>query len=164
MKKFVKTVCCLLILIALATLVLTPIIAYASPPTEMSGTYTFIHTSILDIRQAGGNTIIKDVTNQDLDGDIIGSAIFERTLILHSSGKYNIQGIDTITASVGDRSGTLTLRITGTGDMIAGTVQGKWTILSGTGELANLRGQGVLTGVSNVAGSYSGQIHFDPDK
>ena len=163
MKKFVKTVCFLLTLIALSTLVLAPATANASPPTEVSGTYEFVKTSILDIRQAGGNTIIKDVANLDQYGDIEGSAIFERTIILHSDGKYNVQGIDTITASVGDKSGTLTLWITGTGDMIAGTVQCKWTILSGTGELANLRGQGTLTGVSNVAGTYSGQIHFDPD-
>lgn len=163
MKKIVKTICCLLTLIALVTLALAPATANANPPAEVSGNYVFGNTTILEVRQASGNTIIKDVTNQVVNGDIAGSAIFERTFILHSSGKYNIQGIDTITASVGGRSGTITLRIAGTGDLIAGTVQGKWTILSGTGELANLHGQGTLTGMSNVAGTYSGQIHFDPD-
>jgi hypothetical protein len=35
---------------------------------------------------------------------------------------------------------------------------GQWTIVSGTGELANLRGQGV----SYTDGTYDGQVHFDP--
>lgn len=35
---------------------------------------------------------------------------------------------------------------------------GQWTILRGTDELANLRGQGL----SYLDGSYDGQVHFDP--
>lgn len=35
---------------------------------------------------------------------------------------------------------------------------GQWTILKGTGGLANLRGQGL----SYTDGTYDGQVHFDP--
>lgn len=35
---------------------------------------------------------------------------------------------------------------------------GQWTILRGTGELSNLRGQGM----SYIDGTYDGQVHFDP--
>ena len=35
---------------------------------------------------------------------------------------------------------------------------GQWTLLRGTDELANLRGQGL----SYPDGSYDGQVHFDP--
>ena len=163
MKKFVKTICCLLILIALTVLALTPVTAYASPPTEVNGTYTFGNTTILEVRQAGGNMIIKDVTEQSLYGDVTGTAIFERTFILHSNGKFNVQGICTVTVTEGDRIGTFTERVVATGDVITGTVQGTTVILSGTGDLANMHGQGTITGVSNVAGTYSGVIHFDPD-
>ena len=163
MKKFVKTICCLPILIALTVLALTPVTAYASPPTEGSGSYEFGNTTILDVRQAGGTMIIKDITEQVLEGDVTGTAIFERTFILHSNGKFNVHGIVTATAIVGDRSGTYTQRAVAKGDMTTGTVQGTTVFLSGTGDLANIHGHGTITGVSNVAGTYSGKIHFDPD-
>jgi hypothetical protein len=35
---------------------------------------------------------------------------------------------------------------------------GQWTILKGTGDLANLRGKGL----SYIDGTYDGQVHFDP--
>jgi hypothetical protein len=35
---------------------------------------------------------------------------------------------------------------------------GQWTILSGTGDLASLRGQGM----SYTDGTYDGKVHFDP--
>ena len=163
MKKFVKTVCCFLILLALTVLIVTPATAYASPPTEVNGTYEFGNTTILEVRQAGGNTIIKDITEQCLYGDVTGTAIFARTFILHSNGMFNVHGICTVTVTEGDRIGTFTERVVATGDIITGTVQGTTVILSGTGDLANIHGHGTITGVSNFAGTYSGKIHYDPD-
>ena len=160
MKRILSLTC---VLVGLAALILGPATAYASPPAEVSGTYEFGTTTVVDVRHAGGNTIIRDITSQELDGDITGSAIFERTFILHSSGKFNVQGVSTVAASVGDRSGTYTMKIVAAGDATTGAVEGKYVVLSGTEELANMRGQGTLTGISNVAGTYSGQLHFDPE-
>ena len=164
MKKFVKTICCLLILIALTVLALTPVTAYASPPTEVSGTYTMDSITTLEVRQAGGNLIIKDEVKQTLYdpyGVVTGTSIFERTFTLHSNGKFNVQGICIVTPSMG--VGTYTQRVVATGDMTTGTVQGTTVILSGTGYFTNIHGHGTITGDPNVGGTYSGKIHFDPD-
>ena len=159
MKRILSTVC---VLLGLAGLVLIPATVHASPPTAVSGEYEFGDRVVVEIRQAGGNTIIKDVSGMTLAGDIEGSMVFERTFILHGDGKYNVKGIVTAIASVGGRSGTYTQRVVATGDLTTGTVQGTYVIISGTGGLANMRGQGTLTGISNVAGTYSGQVHFGP--
>lgn len=68
------------------------------------------------------------------------------------------------TGSVLGRSGTLTIRIQATIRPVEGVV-GTWTILGGTGELADLHGQGSVTAgpaLPVVIVDYSGQVHFDP--
>jgi hypothetical protein len=54
----------------------------------------------------------------------------------------------------GDHSGTLVFNLVPFGR----NGLGQWTILKGTGALANLRGQGL----SYPDGTYAGQAHFDP--
>jgi len=39
---------------------------------------------------------------------------------------------------------------------------GHWVILSGTNDLANLRGQGTFQSTEPGAGTYSGQTHWEP--
>jgi hypothetical protein len=42
-------------------------------------------------------------------------------------------------------------------------MNGHWRILKGTGELANLHGQGTWAAVTPpLVYSYEGQVHFDP--
>ncbi len=160
MRRLVSTIC---FLVGLTALLLVPATAYASTPIEVDGTYVFTSRVVVDVRQAGGNTIVKDVVGLDVTLGVTGSATFERMVIIHADGEYEVHGIITYdTATVLGRSGTLTERFDGTGVM-GGAVQGRWVILSGTGGLANMQGQGTLEGAANVAGVYSGQVHFDPD-
>jgi hypothetical protein len=56
--------------------------------------------------------------------------------------------------TVDGHEGTLVFNLVSFGN----TDFGQWTILSGTGELANLRGQGM----SYTDGTYDGRAHFDP--
>ena len=56
--------------------------------------------------------------------------------------------------TAGGHEGTLVFNLVSFGH----TDFGQWTILEGTGELANLRGQGL----SYTDGTYEGQTHFDP--
>ena len=162
MKKFVKTVCFLLTLIALSTLVLAPATAHASRPTEVSGTYTVGPIIILDVRQADGNLIMKQVEYGVLYGVVAGPYTFERTVIVHSNGEATVHGTMTVApATVLDRSGTFTMQVNA--KVSAGIIQGRWVTLSGTVELANYHGQGTFAGTAGVAGTYAGQIHFDPN-
>ena len=61
-------------------------------------------------------------------------------------------------AKIGVKTGSLVLMFNG---ILGG--DGIWVIISGTGELANLHGQGTFSstgGFPQIA--YEGQIHFDP--
>ena len=166
MKKFVKTVCSLLTLISLAVLILTPATAYGSPPTEFSGTFTSGPVIPLGPpQQADGNLIVKQIEYGNLAGDVVGPFTFERTVIVHSNGKVNMHGVMTVEpVSIFDIdiSGSTYTQIMNA-RIVAGTIQGQWTILSGTGDLANVHGQGTFTGSPRVGGTYSGKIHFDPN-
>jgi hypothetical protein len=56
--------------------------------------------------------------------------------------------------TAGGYGGTLTFNLVSFGN----TDFGQWTILDGTGQLANLHGKGM----SYTDGTYEGQVHFDP--
>lgn len=67
--------------------------------------------------------------------------------------------------------GTLEMRVVGSSPDVPTGWEGKWVILSGTGDLANLRGQGTWWGPGYDPANpleygkidYSGKIHFEPD-
>jgi hypothetical protein len=158
MKKLMVTVCFLL---ALAALVLFPATAYACPLTSVNGTAVVSYTDILSMRQADGNTIIKEIEHGNLTGSISGPYAFEATVVIHSNGKANVWGIMTGgPASLGGKSGTFTEWIVATVDMTNGTIQGWWVILSGKADFVKLHGQGTFAGTAGVSSSYSGKIYF----
>ena len=159
MKRFLTVIC---VLAGLAALLLAPATAYASPPAAFSGTFAVGRIDVLDVRQADGNMIVRQIEYGTLAGDVAGPFTFERTVIVHSNGEVNVHGIMTVApASMLGRSGTYTQRIDA--KVTAGAIEGRLTSLSGTGDLANVHAQGTFAGVAGVAGTYSGQIHFDPD-
>ncbi len=159
MKRVLAAIC---IVLGLAGLVFAPATAYASPPTEVSGTFTVRSITVLEVRRAGGNMIVKQIEYGNLVGDVSGPFTFERTVIVHSDGAVNVHGIMTVApASVLGRSGTYTQVIDA--KVEAGAIEGRWTNLSATEDLADIHAQGTFAGTAGVAGTYSGQLHFDPD-
>jgi len=162
MKKFVKTVCFLLTLIALSTLVLTPATANASPPAVISGTYTVGDIHVLEVRFADGNMILKQIEYGNVYGDVEGPYTFERIVIIYKNGDVNVHGTFTVSpAKILGREGTYTQRVNAKAS--AGVIQGQWASLNGTGDLANVHARGTLEGKVGVSGTYSGKIHFDSD-
>lgn len=157
--RLLSTACFFL---AVAALVLFPATAYAGPPTEVTGTFAVAHIDVLGVRQADGTMIVKQIEYGNLAGDVSGPFSFERTVIVHGNGQVNVHGIMTVApASVLGRSGTYTQVIDA--KVVAGAIEGRWTNLSGTGDLANIHAQGTFAGTAGVAGAYAGQLHFDPD-
>ncbi len=141
--------------------------AAASPPTSASGTFTYTSSTFNDVRSAGGNTIIGDLTaTVSYTGTFSGTSTVQGTLILHPDGSANFHDVETFTGTVNGVPGTVTFNLAGTGSMAppAGSFRGTDVIVSGTGGLANLRG--VLSEVGTVPaplpgplGTYTGQIH-----
>jgi Protein of unknown function (DUF3224) len=156
----------LTVLALAAVLSVTPYIGtvHATKPTSFVFTCYPYHADLVDYRQAGksGNWIYDIVVDSTLTGDITGTDVAHNHWIVHSDGSLNIQleCTSTIDSFMGKSvSGTLNYKLDGSGD--ASGSEGTWVIISGTGDLANLRGQGTFTGTL-VAVEYTGQIHFDP--
>ncbi len=151
--------------------------AFANPSTYVSGTQLLnliTGVTVLDQSPAGKSDNLKLTTSitDTWTGDIAGTTTYESTWIVHDydpgpppGGTPNIhETIFFSTVSVLGKSGSLELVVN------LGGSKGvfRWTILSGTGELANLHGNGIYysTGLIdqnlNQVYAYEGQVHFDP--
>ena len=151
-------------LLVVAMLALPMSATYATKPTPVSGTFYSVPNGTIETRFAGksDNVIMTVIGELMWTGDIAGLAAYEGFWITHK-GHTNARGISTVDATVNDKSGTLTIYQGSWSEPIPGLVRGHWRIISGTGDLANLHGQGTFeeTGVPMVF-AYTGQIHFDP--
>jgi uncharacterized membrane protein len=164
------------VLMAVAMLALPVSIVSAAKPEQISGGWMVTDFSpIPPTKNAGANRFtLADVEGVYTSGPIVGTFEHELVTILHfgnpeqtlPSKFFNWKMVRTFEGTVNGKAGTLIIHLTATGVMgaPAGTLKGKWVIISGTGELANLQGQGTFTNVGGGSGAfaYEGQIHFNP--
>jgi len=157
-----KKISALLMIFAviLSTLLIPTVLA--EKPTDVSGTWSW-GADIISVRVANGNMFISATEYDDFDGTFDGDGVGLFTVTVHSKGFLTGIGRTTFTGEVMGKEGTLVIQWTGNTKTL-GRWYCKWVILSGTGELANLRGSGI--GVETAPDSYelelSGKIHFDP--
>ncbi len=156
MKGWLMTISAFLLL----ALMIAPVTVTA--PMPASGTWTDTGASAPDVRMAGGNTIISQTGTTTVTGTFEGTMESNVKVVIHPNGKTNTWVIGVFSGSVDGLSCTLVMRFAATGNAVTGEMEGNWVILSGTGDLANLRGQGTVEGVGGVGGTYSGQILFAP--
>jgi hypothetical protein len=123
--------------------------APAGPPVTISS------------RSADGNTIITQIQTFNDTGVISGTETDKVTFTFHADGTFNLRADVAFTGTVAGRPGTLTQRFQGTGT--PASFQGQIETLSGTGDLANLHGQGTFVGSPTTGvGTYVFNYHFDP--
>jgi hypothetical protein len=132
----------------------------ASPPVVASGTFAMGAPTIIDMRFADGNIILDVAYPIYMYGDMDGIGVLESRVVIHSNGEVTYNGVCTFTGTVLGKAGTLVVR--NAGHTTGGLSKGVSTILSGTGELANLRGTGTIQETAPGSGTYSGKYHFDP--
>lgn len=79
---------------------------------------------------------------ETFDGDIKGDGAVEFLQAARADGSASFVGIERVTGSVGDRTGSFLLQDKGTVE--GNIVSGEWFVIpgSGTGELSGLRGTG----------------------
>ena len=156
----VKKFCALAIL--LSTLLLP--IVQATPSTTVGGDWKYGYTGFERIKSADGNQIVSVTEHGDWTGDFVGASEMVVSGVIHSKGFITFEGVINFDGSVLDKDGTLIIRYTGVVTS-AGEIISQWVIQSGTGDLANLRGQGSFSGVGEPGDlfQYSGKIHFEPD-
>jgi Protein of unknown function (DUF3224) len=138
----------------------------ASTPVSASGTFFGLAPPVpSDFRTADGNAFVTlSFPAGVLTGDISGTFTEQLQIVTHSDGSQNVKGNATCSCAVAGRTGTLVF------DNIAGTTNPSGVgeahfVLSGSGGLANLHGQGtaiVSPTPQGGGGVYTAQYSFDP--
>lgn len=135
--------------------------AGATPPTPVSGTFTYTSSSFDSIRSAGGNTIIELTAAVFYTGTFTGTSTVHGKLIVHADGSANFHDVEVFTGTVNGVPGTVTFNLSGSNDS-ALNVSATSTIVRATGGLAGLHGVLRMAGTVQIpagpVGTYSGQI------
>lgn len=137
----------------------TPIpVVQATPSTTASGKWTYVNTGFKIIKQFDGYQIASITEDGTWTGTFVGTSKDVIRAVINPQGFLTFAGLIYFTGTVGGRSGTLVILFTGSGTFTG--MSGNWFILSGTGGLAKLRGQGTWWGPSYNL-DYSGKVHFE---
>ncbi len=136
--------------------------AQAAPPTAASGSFSSAPPTNVVTRSAGPNTIITDTFTGVLSGTFSGTSVFQERYVLRADGSFIADhAVETFTGTVNGVAGTATFVDVITGDTTS--FHGHFVVVSGTGGLANLRGQGTFEGSSTTGvGTYTAQIQIHP--
>lgn len=159
----------LLVPLVLCALILGVAPAMAGPPEEAAGDWTYMpDLGGLTFRTAGTNTFVYGTEVSTFTGTFAGTSNDEFVVVCHQKGPESfmnfVKGTIEFTGEVDGRAGDLTMKVTGKQDSTtcdpSGAIwSGKWVIVGGTDELAELHGNGAWTGPSFDL-DYTGQIHF----
>jgi hypothetical protein len=173
-------------IIAIATAVLALVLfsvvpVYAAKPTQIEGTW--IATSGITLigpeHTGGGNHFDTwSNTGRYMTGPIKGNFTQNVTITMHTGESVFVEQpplnflwrIDRTIydASVDGKSGTIDMRLICKGTVVPGTpnavnsLEGTWVIISASGELAGLHGQGTWWNIPPGILGYEGQIKFSP--
>jgi hypothetical protein len=169
MKKLYITF--LALLLTLAMILPTGVVSAGSGQVDVNGNITFTSTGFIPDKIVGEKGVVKGTIYFDVfyTGDIVGNGIESHRVSLNMNPVLNFKttsmGIQTFTGIVLGQSGTFTANVRhqmkedGSGKV-------EQTILSGTGDLANLHGTLVFMiyrqGDGSYTGEYSGTLHFAP--
>ena len=138
---------------------LAPLAAAHDVEIAASGDFVFTSVVVISTVVEEDEVIITQTFTQDFTGTFIGSAVGEVTIVMDlETGEFEFQGMSTFTGTVAGLSGTTVISFEGEG--LGDSFQGEFEIVSGTGELANLEGDGTVEATLGV-GTYSGQLEFD---
>ena len=160
----------LLLLMFVLVVALMPLAsAAASTQVEVSGTmsYTpFLVDPLTPPKIAGGNTFLETYEHSYWTGSFVGYSYDECSIIIHRNGSWNYNSIGYFDGFVNGVEGKLTLRFNGSRPDALSDWTGRWTILKGSGGLANLHGTGTFSGPGapalgeEGAITYDGKVHF----
>jgi len=151
----------LLTLSIVALFIVAALPVQAGPPQPAEGVWQWTST-ILEERQAGCNSFLTIEEDAVWTGTFDGTSREEGVVVVHCSGSLSYNAIinfDQVT--VEGKSGTLVMSVNATRE-IPSDWFGRWVIISGTGELEILRGQGTFHGKGGKA-DYEGNVYFGPN-
>ena len=147
----------------IALLVSLAPLAAADEDEELAASGDFFFTSVVIISEEVEEdemTITQTFTG-DITGTLTGTFAGSGTTVIElETGEFEGQAMFTFTGTVDGTLGTLAISTESEG--IGDSSQGEFEIVSGTGDLANLEGEGTFE-VTLGVGTYSGDLEFDED-
>jgi hypothetical protein len=159
---------------AVLIVVLMPVgLGCAKTPSEFEASGTMEMTQQnLDANpkiENGKMTFEKNTGYWDAHGTLEGTFVAEYTMVVDQFGKFTMEGQGTFTGKVKGKSGSFVYSIVGSGQFTSPTGESGWstsyeTIISGTGDLANLRGSShseYKLDKGAATGTYSGMCRFE---
>jgi len=166
MRVSSKLVGSLLFLTTIALLIVP--VAYTTPPTEEIGTFDGSLPDTVEMWERGNNIIMHSYGGGGyLFGILEGKWIHDEWMVIHPTGIATVNGVwDTPEGVIfngpgGPLVGTVHVRYSGKANVVTEEFHGRWVIISGTGDLANLRGHGAVW-MDETGGHSTLQYHFDP--
>jgi len=121
---------------------------------EVSGEIISLGGATIVLTPAGNSDNVKwTITGHSFQwtGSFEGISIADGRWMFHKDSR-SAWNIHTLQAEFDGKSGTLIIKIAGH----------NWRIISGTGDLANLHGQGTTWRIEGPVFGYEGQVHFNP--
>lgn len=142
----------MLSLFTIAVLSLPVTGVFATKPVFISATGSPPVIIPTPVKTAGGNVFFTAVGTGSYTGDMVGTTEATHRWHMKKDGTMNMRIEVVFTGSILGESGTVTMLCIGKtgGDLT-------WRIIDGTGDLANLKGTGILG-----PGYFEGYAHFDP--
>jgi hypothetical protein len=175
-KKRTKALSMIFIALTIALLLsMSMSIAYATTPMQVTWTSVATGISVQDGKIAGesDNRFLDLSLTAMCTGDIAGIYTSDSHWIIHNwitgvpllkqPGPVNVHAVDYISTTFQGKSGTLAILVNHIYYPSIGSSEGTWVIIGGTGELANLHGQGTTFDPPGPGPTtWTGQVHFDP--
>lgn len=163
MQERRKLLSAMLVTCTLALLALPSLPVFATSAVNATGTITVVSFTPTGAKTAGRYTILTGTFIHSYAGNFVGTDVAPVTIIVHPSGAFDFYLLSMFTGAVNGKSGTMTILFVGKAEGFGMAAKGLWIILSGTGDLANLHGQGRFEGIAGAGGTYTGRIHFGPN-
>lgn len=138
-----------------------PEVATAAPPVTASGTVSSTSFAVTGSRTAGGVTFFTFAETDSLQGTFVGRTTLSGECIQRPTGPILCKASETFTGTILGRSGTVNFLNLISVDPSTGAVEGRFTSVGGSGELAGVHTVGTFE-AQGGAGSYSGTVVFAP--
>jgi hypothetical protein len=144
-----------LVITSLALVVVAAPASAATPPepVTITGTILFPESGPATGTFTASDPLCPSGTIQELGGVFVG---FQSNRL----ARIGVRHLFTCS----DGSGSFVVQLTVRLDFATGTTQFRWSVLSGTGDYANLHGTGSGTGApiqGGIVDTYTGAVHFD---
>ena len=134
-----------------------PSAATAAAPVSASGSVTQTSFTVTGSRDADGVTFFTFTETDRLSGTFTGRSVLSGECIQRSTGPILCRADETFSGTVLGESGTADFLDLISIDPNSGTFEGRFIVLSGSGGLAGIHGQGTFQG-QGTAGTYSGRL------